>query len=45
MVLDPKGPLAVIEKAMKDGIIKHFGISSHNSDVAKEAVETDNSRP
>ena len=41
MVLDPKGPLAVIEKAMKDGIIKHFGISSHNSDVAKEAVETD----
>jgi aryl-alcohol dehydrogenase-like predicted oxidoreductase len=26
---------------MNDGIIKHFGISSHNSDVAKEAVETD----
>ena len=41
MVLDSKGPLRVIEKAMKDGVIKHFGISSHNSDVAKEAIQTD----
>lgn len=41
MVLDLKGPISVIEKAMKDGIIKHLGISSHNSDVAKKAVQTD----
>ena len=41
MVLDLKGPISVIEKAMKDGIIKHLGISSHNSDVAIKAVQTD----
>ena len=41
MVLDPNGPISVIEKAMKDGIIKHLGISSHNSDVAIKAVQTD----
>jgi hypothetical protein len=41
MVLDSKGPMYVVEKAMKEGIVKHLGISSHNSDVAKKAVQTD----
>ncbi len=41
MVLDPKGPMAVLKKAKKEGLIKHIGITSHSSDVAKEAVKTD----
>lgn len=41
MVLDPKGVWAVVEKAMKNGVIKHVGITSHSMDTAKEAVKTD----
>jgi aryl-alcohol dehydrogenase-like predicted oxidoreductase len=41
MVLDPRGPMAVVEEAKKKGIIKHIGITSHSMDVAKEAVKTD----
>jgi len=41
MVLDPKGPIAVVEEAKRKGIIKHIGITSHAMDVAKEAVKTD----
>ena len=40
-VLDPKGPLAVLEKAKRAGTIKHIGITSHSMDVSKEAVKTD----
>ena len=41
MVLDPNGPMSVVQKAMKDGVIKHVGITSHSMDAAKEAVKTD----
>ena len=40
MVLDPSGPIAVAEEAKRKGIVKHIGITSHNIDVAKEAVKT-----
>jgi predicted aldo/keto reductase-like oxidoreductase len=38
MVLAPDGPMAVVEKARDDGLVKHIGITSHQIDVAKEAV-------
>jgi uncharacterized protein len=41
MVLAPSGPMTVVQKAMKDGVIKHVGITSHSMDAAKEAVKTD----
>jgi predicted aldo/keto reductase-like oxidoreductase len=41
MVLDPRGPWGVVQKAMKDGVIRHVGITSHNMDASKEAVKTD----
>ena len=41
MVLDPKGPMAVVEEAKKAGRVKHIGITSHSLDIAKEAVKTD----
>lgn len=41
LVLDLKGPMAVLEKAKKAGVIKHIGITSHQIDVAKEAVKSD----
>ncbi len=41
MVLDPKGPMGVVEEAKKAGRVKHIGITSHSMDVAKEAVRTD----
>ena len=41
MVLDPKGPMAVVGKALKDGVIKHVGITCHSKDTALEAVKTD----
>jgi predicted aldo/keto reductase-like oxidoreductase len=40
LVLDPKGPMAVLEKARRVGVIKHIGITSHQIDVAKEAVKS-----
>jgi len=40
MVLDPNGPVSVVEKAMKDGAIRHMGVTSHSMDAAKEAVKT-----
>ena len=40
-VLDPKGPWAVVEDALKAGKIRHIGITSHSMDVAKEAVKSD----
>ena len=41
MVLDPKGPMTVLENAKRAGTIKHIGVTSHSMDVAKEAVKTD----
>jgi predicted aldo/keto reductase-like oxidoreductase len=41
IVLDPKGPMAVSEEAKKAGVIKHIGVTSHQIDVAKEAVKSD----
>ena len=37
-VLDPSGPIAVVEDAKKAGTIKHIGITSHQIDAAKAAV-------
>jgi len=38
MVLDPSGPIDVVEKARDMGLVKHIGITSHQMDVAKKAV-------
>ena len=40
-VLDPAGPMAVLEEAKKAGKIRHIGVTSHQIDVAKKAVESD----
>ncbi len=40
IVLDPNGPMALLEDAKKAGAIKHIGITSHSMDVAKEAIKT-----
>lgn len=40
MVLDPNGPMAVLEEAKRVGQVKHIGITSHQIDVAKEAVKS-----
>jgi predicted aldo/keto reductase-like oxidoreductase len=40
MVLAPDGPMAVVKKARDAGLVKHIGITSHQIDVAKEAVKS-----
>jgi len=40
-VLDPNGVLATAEAAKKAGLVRHIGITSHQIDVAKKAVQTD----
>ncbi len=40
MVLDPNGPMVVLEEALKDGRIRHIGLTSHSLEIAKEAVKT-----
>jgi predicted aldo/keto reductase-like oxidoreductase len=40
MVLDPNGPLVALEEALKDGRIRHIGLTSHSMEIAKEAVKT-----
>ncbi|MBA7619623.1 hypothetical protein ES703_26962 [subsurface metagenome] len=40
-VVDPNGPMAVVQEAKRAGQIKHIGITSHLIDVAKEAVKSD----
>jgi predicted aldo/keto reductase-like oxidoreductase len=40
-VLDPNGPMAVVQEAKRAGVVKHIGITSHSMDVAKEAVKSD----
>lgn len=37
-VLAPDGPMAVVERAKKEGMVKHIGITCHQIDVAKKAV-------
>jgi predicted aldo/keto reductase-like oxidoreductase len=39
-VLDPNGPISVVEDAKRAGLVKHIGVSSHQIDVAKEAVKS-----
>ena len=41
MVLDPNGPMAVVEEAKRAGVVKHIGITSHSMEVSKEAVKSD----
>ena len=40
-VLDPNGPMALVQEAKRAGVVKHIGITSHSMDVAKEAVKSD----
>ncbi len=40
-ILDPNGPMAVLEEAKNAGKIRHIGITSHQIDVAKKAVASD----
>jgi predicted aldo/keto reductase-like oxidoreductase len=39
-VLDPDGPRGIIEDARRAGLVKHIGITSHQIDIAKDAVKT-----
>ena len=38
MIMDPSGPMEVVEKARDMGLVKHIGITSHQMDVARKAV-------
>ncbi len=40
-ILAPGGALEVLQDAKKAGLIKHIGITSHQIDVARKAVESD----
>jgi predicted aldo/keto reductase-like oxidoreductase len=40
-IIDPTGPMAVVQEAKRAGVVKHIGITSHQIDVAKEAVKSD----
>jgi predicted aldo/keto reductase-like oxidoreductase len=40
-ILEPDGPLPVVEKARSAGLVRHIGITSHQIDIAIEAVKTD----
>ena len=41
MVLDPRGPMSIVQEAKRAGVVKHIGITSHSMDVAREAVKSD----
>ncbi|MFC2045106.1 aldo/keto reductase [Chloroflexota bacterium] len=41
MITAPGGVLSILQEAKAAGLIKHIGISSHQLEVAKEAVKTD----
>jgi predicted aldo/keto reductase-like oxidoreductase len=41
LVLDPNGPMAVVQEARRAGVVKHIGITSHQIDVAKKAVQSE----
>lgn len=40
-ILDPNGPIAVLEEARRAGVVRHIGLTSHQIDIAKEAVKSD----
>ncbi len=40
-IIAPDGPMAVVNKARRMGVVKHIGITSHSMDVAREAVRSD----
>ena len=40
VVLAPSGPLAVLEDARESGVVRHIGVTSHNLEVAKDAVRS-----
>lgn len=39
-VLAPDGPRTVVEAAKRAGVVRHIGITSHQLDVAKKAVQS-----
>lgn len=39
-VLDPSGPMAVVKEAIRAGLVKHIGITTHSMDVAREAIKS-----
>ena len=41
MILNPKGPMTVLEEAKKEGKIGHIGVTSHQIDTAKELIKSD----
>jgi hypothetical protein len=41
MILAPDGAMSVLEKAKKAGRVRHIGITSHQMDTAKQAVQSD----
>ena len=41
MILEPNGPMAVLEEAKKEGQIGHIGVTSHQIDIAKDLVKSD----
>jgi predicted aldo/keto reductase-like oxidoreductase len=40
-VLTPGGLLSVVEEAQQAGLVRHIGITSHQHDVAREAIKSD----
>ena len=40
-ILDPDGPMAVVQEAKRAGVVKHIGVTSHVMDVAKKLVKSD----
>ena len=41
VVLNPNGPMVVVEEAKRAGVVKHIGVTSHSMDIAKELVKSD----
>jgi len=39
-VIRPDGPMAVVQEARRDGVVKHIGLTTHLLEVAKEAVKS-----
>ncbi len=39
-ILDPEGPISVLKEAVRAGVVRHVGFSSHQIDTAKEAVKS-----
>lgn len=39
-VLDPEGPITVLQEAKRSGVVKHIGFTTHDVEVAKEGVKS-----